>query len=261
MRSWQPDADGPNRPPLREGDPRARAWHATSPSARFLIALSASCLLTAAGGMLDAWVYLDHGHIFANAQTGNIVLFAISLAAGDAAGAWRPIPSIAAFVVGLLRSRVAGTVLKRSGLNSRTIRLTAECVLLLALAGVADRFSDHVVTACVGFLAAVQITSLSHIGDWSFNTGMTTGNLRSAVSAFSKALFNPRSKPDWLHAAALANLCAAFALGAVAGSYLTPRWHGATLLAVASLVLAAVLVSRQAPDPLLDAGIGPGTDA
>jgi uncharacterized membrane protein YoaK (UPF0700 family) len=223
---------------------------------RFLIPVAASCLLTVAGGMLDAWVYLEHGHVFANAQTGNVVLFAIKLAAGDTAGALRHIPSITAFIVGLLLSRVLATVLKRSGVNSRTIRLSAECVLLVALAAVAGRLPDHAVTACVGFIAAVQITTVSHIGSWSFNTGMTTGNLRSAVSAFVKALFDPRSKPDWLHVLALGCVCTAFPIGAVSGGFLAPSWHGMTLLAIAGLVLAATLVSLGSPDPfsLDDAG-------
>ncbi len=200
--------------------------------------------------MLDAWVYMAHGHVFATAQTGNVVLSGIALANGDGAGALRQAPSIAAFIVGLLLSRVSGTLLQRRGVNSRTVRLLAECVLLAVLASCADRLSNDIVTACVGFLAALQITTLSHIGGWSFNTGMTTGNLRSAVSALSKALFNPHPSEDWLHTAVLGLLCAAFAVGAVTGGYLTPRWHAWTLLAVAGTVLAAALVSMSAPDPL-----------
>ena len=229
---------------------RAQRWMALRPGTRLLIAAAASGSLTVAGGILDAWVYMAHGHVFATAQSGNVVLFGIALANGDTADAVRHLPSMAAFVAGLLLSRVSGTLLKQQGLNSRTIRLMVECGLLVVLAGWADRLSNDVVTACVGFLAALQITTLSHIGGWSFNTGMTTGNLRSAMSALSKALFNPHSSEDWLHTAVLGLLCAAFVAGAVVGGYLTPRWHGMTLLAVAGAVLAAALVSVSAPDPL-----------
>ena len=249
---------------------RARRWAARRPRTRLLIAVATSCAMTVAGGILDAWVYLDHGHLFATAQTGNVVLLGVALATGDGADAWRHVPPIAAFVAGLLLSRVSGTLLKRRGVNSRTIRLGVECVLLVALAAWADRLSNNAITACVGFLAALQITALSHIDGWSFNTGMTTGNLRSAASALSKALFNPRSSQDWLHAAVLGLICVAFAAGAIAGGFLTPRWHARTLLAVVGMVLAACLVSASAPDPLSidspgkdrttgrDAGGGPG---
>ena len=36
-------------------------------------------LLAAAGGLLDAYTYLSRGGVFANAETGNMVLFGICL--------------------------------------------------------------------------------------------------------------------------------------------------------------------------------------
>ena len=44
----------------------------------FLIAV----LLAVVGGSLDAYSYVARGHVFANAQTGNIVLFGLHLADG-----------------------------------------------------------------------------------------------------------------------------------------------------------------------------------
>lgn len=45
----------------------------------FLIAV----LLAVVGGSLDAYSYVARGHVFANAQTGNIVLFGLHLADGE----------------------------------------------------------------------------------------------------------------------------------------------------------------------------------
>jgi uncharacterized membrane protein YoaK (UPF0700 family) len=146
------------------------------------LSVVAASVLTAAGGSMDAWVYMDHGHVFANAQTGNVVLFGIHVAAGNFTAAARHVPSIMAFILGLVSSRLTAAWLKKAGLNSRNVRLTAECVLLVALALIANRLPNGAVTASVGFIAAVQVTSLSHIGDVTFNTGMTTGNLLGAFS-------------------------------------------------------------------------------
>jgi uncharacterized membrane protein YoaK (UPF0700 family) len=160
----------------------------TSANLRFSV-LTASALATVAGGAMDAWVYLAHGQVFANAQSGNIVLMGVALAAGDVARATTMhLPSLLAFVVGLLGSRLSGQLLKRGRLNSRNARLGLECVMLLGLALFARHMPDRAVIACVGFIAGVQITSLSHIGSWSFNTGMMTGNLRAGVSALANAL-------------------------------------------------------------------------
>ena len=220
--------------------------HSRQPSC----AVAAGSLLTVAGGAMDAWVYLAHGHVFANAQSGNVVLMAVSLARGDGSGAANHLPSLLAFVTGLLVSRLSGDALKRAKLNSRDIRLGLECVLLVALGLVADKLPDHAVTAGVGFIAGVQITSLSHIGTWSFNTGMTTGNLRGAASALSKALTG--SQEEWPHALAMALLCVAFAAGALAGAWLTPRLSGMTLLPVAAIVAGAIAVAPRGLDPIPD---------
>jgi uncharacterized membrane protein YoaK (UPF0700 family) len=199
---------------------------------------------------MDAWVYMDHGHVFANAQTGNVVLFGIHVAAGDFTAAARHVPSIMAFILGLVSSRLTGAWLKKAGLNSRNVRLTAECVLLVALALIANRLPNGAVTASVGFIAAVQITSLSHIGDVTFNTGMTTGNLLSAFSAASAMLYEPASKKDRARAIALGSVCLAFAAGAVLGGVCTLHFGDRTLFITAGMVGLASLLTWRIPDPI-----------
>lgn len=212
-------------------------------------ALVASALATTAGGAMDAWVYMAHGHVFANAQSGNVVLMSIALADGDVARMAAHLPSLVAFVTGLLASRLSARLLKRRRLNSRNVRLGAECVMLIAVGLSADRMPDCAVTACVGFIAGVQITSLSHIGSWSFNTGMITGNLRAGVGALANALTGS-STEEWSHAATLLLLCFAFGAGAAAGAWLTPRLGGATLLPVAVLIAAVIAAGPRGLDPL-----------
>jgi uncharacterized membrane protein YoaK (UPF0700 family) len=215
-----------------------------------LSVVAASALATMAGGAMDAWVYLAHGQVFANAQSGNVVLMGIAFASGDVARAATHLPSLLAFVTGLLASRLSGQLLKRRRLNSRNVRLGVECVMLVTLGLFADRMPDRAVTACVGFIAGVQITSLSHIGSWSFNTGMMTGNLREGVSALVKAFTG--SSEEWSHAATLFVLCFAFAAGATGGAWLTPRLGGATLVAVAALIAAVIAAGPRELDPIPD---------
>ena len=209
-----------------------------------------ACILTAAGGAMDAWVYINHGHVFANAQTGNIVLLALHLTAGELRDAAHVIPSITAFILGLLSSRLAGAWLKKKRLNSRTFRLAAEVALLLALGFTVSDLPQDAVPACVGFIAAVQITSLSHIGSANFNTGMTTGNLRGAVSAAVSAWVNPARTPDFHRAAILGWICLAFLVGALVGGFSTRRFGDTTVFVVAAMVACATSVMWCTPDPL-----------
>lgn len=62
----------------------------------FLIAV----LLAVVGGSLDAYSYVARGHVFANAQTGNIVLFGL-LADGDGCRQERILSHVLAFVLGI----------------------------------------------------------------------------------------------------------------------------------------------------------------
>ena len=111
-------------------------------------ALTASAIASAAGGAMDAWVYMVHG-VFATAQSGNVVLASIALAGGDLKLAATHLPSLLAFIVGLLISRWCAQLIKRRHRNSRNIRLGVECLMLVALGLVAARLPDHIVTACI----------------------------------------------------------------------------------------------------------------
>ena len=199
---------------------------------------------------MDAWVYLDHGHVFANAQTGNIVLFSILVANGRYSDALHHVPPLAAFCAGLVASRLAGAWLKERGANSRNLRLLFETVGLAVLGIEAPRLSDAAVTTAIGFIAAVQITTLSHIGAWSFNTGMTTGNLRSAFSAATAAWLAPVDVAKRFQAVGLGLLCVAFFVGALAGGYATTRWGDPALLGTAATIALGAFVVWRAPDPL-----------
>ena len=59
-------------------------------------------LLAVAGGFTDAYSYLIRGGVFANAQTGNIVLMAVSLANKDFSRAVSYLIPILSFALGIL---------------------------------------------------------------------------------------------------------------------------------------------------------------
>ena len=59
-------------------------------------------LLILAGGFLDAYTYLCRGEVFANAQTGNIVLLGLSLAQGQWRTALQYVLPIVVFAQGVL---------------------------------------------------------------------------------------------------------------------------------------------------------------
>ena len=67
-------------------------------------AVSTGILLTMSGGFQDAYTYYCRGKVFANAQTGNIVLMGSYLASGQWAMAMRYFGPVAAFAGGVYMS-------------------------------------------------------------------------------------------------------------------------------------------------------------
>jgi len=63
--------------------------------------LRLAVLLTLAGGFLDAFTFVGHGGVFANAQTGNVVLLGVEAAAGRWSAAVRHVPALLAYVAGV----------------------------------------------------------------------------------------------------------------------------------------------------------------
>ena len=58
-------------------------------------------LLSLSGGLMDAYSYLFRGEVFANAQTGNILLFSVYLSRGQWLAALHYLLPVLAFSLGI----------------------------------------------------------------------------------------------------------------------------------------------------------------
>lgn len=64
-------------------------------------------LLAISGGLMDAYSYLYRGHVFANAQTGNVLMFSIHLSKGEWMSSLHYALPIIAFLSGVADSHSA----------------------------------------------------------------------------------------------------------------------------------------------------------
>ena len=69
-------------------------------------------LLAFVGGYLDAYTYITRDGVFATAQTGNTVLFAVRAASQEYSGAIQNVPPFLAFVAGVLVAELIKDKLK-----------------------------------------------------------------------------------------------------------------------------------------------------
>lgn len=144
--------------------------------------LPVGVLLALTGGFLDAYTYISRGGVFANAQTGNMVLLGIKLSQG----AWRQaafyfVPMVA-FAAGVLLAELIQKKYKRSpGLHWRQRTVLIEAAILLLAGFVPAGRLDSAVNVAISFVCAMQVESFRKIHGLSYATTMCTGNLRSGT--------------------------------------------------------------------------------
>lgn len=142
-------------------------------------------LLAVAGGFFDAYTYLCRGGVFANAQTGNIVLLGLELAEREWLRALAYLAPILAFALGVV---VAEVVKRRgkarqaggAGMHWRQVIVLAEIVLLAGAAFLPQRM-DMAVNILISFVCAMQVEAFRKVRGSAFATTMCTGNLRSGT--------------------------------------------------------------------------------
>lgn len=203
--------------------------------------------LAVVGGFLDAYTFVAHGGVFANAQTGNVVLIAVDASRGHWAHAVRYLPILVAFIVGLVVAEWMAAHRHHRLLSDPTRIVLAAEMLVLAAVAVAPADTPHsVATTAVAFVAALQVTTFRLVRQTTYSTTMTTGNLRSLVTATYEWL-SGYDRTQRVVAARLALIVLSFAGGAAWGAAVSrPDALGTHAPVLVVGVLAGVLVAVEA---------------
>jgi uncharacterized membrane protein YoaK (UPF0700 family) len=200
-----------------------------------------ACVFAVAGGYLDAYSYLAHGHVFANAQTGNVVFFSVYASAGQWAQAVRYLPPIAAFALGVSTAQLLGVRPEKRTFRATLLCEIFELAILTALTFVGSYISDRWIVPIISFVAAIQNTSFGKVGPWSFNSAMTTGNIRDAASGFVLWIAGRDPAKNRGRAIALGLICTSFLIGGFSGASYTRLNRTHALGPCAALVAIGVL--------------------
>ena len=139
-------------------------------------------ILATSGGFLDVYTYMTRGQVFANAQTGNIVLLGLEIAKGNFWNAFYYVAPILAFVSGVFLTEIIRHKLKTLNLlHWRQIIILLEALLLLVPALIPSGQWDFLVNILISFVCAVQVESFRKVHGHAIATTMCTGNLRTAT--------------------------------------------------------------------------------
>ncbi|MFQ7003656.1 MAG: YoaK family protein [Ruthenibacterium lactatiformans] len=111
------------------------------------------------GGFLDAYTYLLRGGVFANAQTGNMVLMALYAARRDGRAFYYLLP-IAAFLAGVIVTEwLKARLTNAQHIAWQHVVLLAEAILVFAVGFVPRSVPDAVVNVTVSFICSLQVNS------------------------------------------------------------------------------------------------------
>ncbi|MBW8733163.1 MAG: DUF1275 domain-containing protein [Asticcacaulis sp.] len=143
--------------------------------------LPVAILLIFAAGMLDAYTFVAHHAVFANAMTGNLVILLVRLMERDYVHALAYLVPLLAYAFGVATAHALHQRPVRHWVVSPSrVSLAIEILFLAALAASGDHIGDAAV-AGIAFVAAVQGTSFTRIGGFTFTSVSTSANLRHFI--------------------------------------------------------------------------------
>ena len=198
--------------------------------------------LSLSGGLQDAYTYLFRGKVFANAQTGNIVLLSTNIMDGRWDKVLHYLVPLCAFALGVLaaeKMREHFQAMQR--LHWRQLVVLGE-VLLLFLVGFLPQEQNLLANAIVSFSCAMQVQAFRKVHGYPFASTMCIGNLRSGMDSLC-AFFRTRNREPLRKAGHYFAIILFFALGAGLGGWgITQFGMGTIWLSCALLVVGFLLM-------------------
>jgi uncharacterized membrane protein YoaK (UPF0700 family) len=211
-------------------------------------ALPDAMLLAATGGLLDAVVYLNHGHVFANSMSGNVIFLGIAVLGRDWGDIVPYLLPLAGFFAGVLTSK---HLRARLGLRSVVLGLALEIVAIFIFGWLPGSFPEMAFTGIIAYVAAFQVASFRRVDRFAYNSTFITGNLRDVAEGLYEAL-TPNSAPETREkglsqARALSLICLCFLGGAILGAWSAPRFGNHSLWLAEPFLLAVAVLSFRRP--------------
>ena len=198
--------------------------------------------LSLSGGLQDAYTYLFRGKVFANAQTGNIVLLSSNIMDGQWDRVLHYLVPLCAFALGVLvAEKMRESFRDMQRLHWRQLVVLGE-VLLLFIVGFLPQEQNLLANAIVSFSCAMQVQAFRKVNGYAFASTMCIGNLRSGTEAFTSYL-QTHDREKLKKALYYFGIILFFGLGAGIGGNLSIRfgfrmiWVSSGLLLISFLLM------------------------
>lgn len=195
-----------------------------------------AAFLSVSGGLQDAYTYIFRDKVFANAQTGNIVLLSQCIANRDLELSIHYIVPLLFFAVGIAVAEIIhGKFKEARRLHWRQLVLIIEIALLFIVGFLPEKW-NLLANAMVSFSCAMQVQAFRKVNGYAFASTMCIGNMRSGMDSLCSWVLN-RNPAALKKSFYYWGIILLFALGAGLGS-LTLDLCGAKAIWFSCLLLA-----------------------
>lgn len=195
-------------------------------------------ILALSGGLMDAYSYIYRGHVFANAQTGNILLLGVFLAEGKYLNALQYFFPICAFAIGITITDLIH-LKKTKVFHWRQVCVLIEAIIL-ALVSFMSKDLDLIANSLTSLACGIQVESFRKIHGHTTATTMCIGNLRSGTENMN--LFFATHKRHYLTKSILYySIILCFVIGAIIGNITIQHFQEKAILCSTFLLFIAFL--------------------
>lgn len=209
--------------------------------------LPLAILLTLSGGFMDAYSYICREQVFANAQTGNILLFGVNLSTGNFSSALRYLLPFLAFAFGIAVAEIIRNCFNnKKHFHWRQVTLLNEMTILLVVAFI-PQSSNLLANSLISFACGAQVESFRKVNGSGIATTMCIGNLRAATQAICDYSFT-KNRTAIENGFLYFSIIGMFVIGAVIGNFCVSIWQERAIIASALLLLvgfAFMLINRE----------------
>lgn len=198
-------------------------------------------ILALSGGFMDAYSYMCRDKVFANAQTGNMLLFGIHVSENNYGQALRYLFPVVAFAAGIAVAEIAHLGWKKVwNIHWRQIAVFIEAVILFAVAFI-PLSQNLLANSLTSFACGIQVESFRKIRGNAIATTMCIGNLRSGTQNFCEYLYTKDStklEKGFLYA----GIITCFIIGAVLGDRFVDAYGTKAIMMCSAFLLLASFV-------------------
>ncbi len=207
-----------------------------------------SALLSLSGGLQDAYTYNVRGQVFANAQTGNVILMSQHFMLGQLAQAIQYLLPIMAFATGIILAEQVGHKFKHEKrIHWRQIVLILEMILLLIVGFLPNKY-DMLANILVSLSCSMQVQTFRTVHGYGYASTMCIGNLRSGTESLS-IYIREHDKEQLKKAIHYYGIIFIFAVGAGLGGILSMKFGIRTIwISVAILLVDCLMMCKKKLD-------------